>query len=124
MIYLYLNNECKRTISILTLLLSIFSQYSKGKRRKNSLVNYGVTCKQAAKTSNKTLASSTNLSLNPSVVDDLHLLEFKFTNNGGHPDEVLNDQNFRNIIDYGIEHATSLKPVNFKHISPNKLGIQ
>ena len=80
-----------------------------------------MTCRKVAKTSKNTLASSTNPSLNPSVVDDLHLLEFKFINNGGHPDEVLNDQNFRNIIDYCIKHATSLKHNNFSHMGNRKM---
>ena len=76
---------------------------------------------KVAKTSNNTLASSTNPSPNPSIVDDLYLLEFKFINNSGHPDEVLNDQNFRNIIDYCIEHVTSLKHFNFSHMSNRKM---
>ena len=118
---MFLINECKRKISILTLLIAFSSQYSKGKRKNSSLLSYGVSCKKVVRNSKNTLASSMNSSPNPSVVDDLHKPEFKFINNGGHPDEVVNDQNFRKSIDSCIAKATNLKHFNFKHMGNGKL---
>ena len=57
------------------------------------------------------------------AIDKLHQLEFKFINNGGHPDEVMNDPNFRAMIEFSIENANILR--SFKHMGNRKfISIQ
>ena len=55
--------------------------------------------------------------------DELHKLEFKFINNGGHADEVISDPNFRSMIDFAINNANLLQ--GFQHMGHRKyIAIQ
>ena len=68
-------------------------------------------------------AKKQGVPLNPTVSDNLHLLVFKFINNGGHPTTTTVDMKLRGIIDYCIEHGNELN--GHQHMGKRKfLGIQ
>ena len=55
--------------------------------------------------------------------NELHKLEFKFINNGGHADEVISDPNCRSMIDFAIHNANLLQ--GFQHMGHHKyIAIQ
>ena len=53
------------------------------------------------------------------AVDGLQKREFKFINNGGHPDRVVTDPNFRDMIDFAINNAKDLKN-SWRHMNVRK----
>lgn len=103
----------------------------RNKKRKHSptLSDYGgFTAKKKAK---KAISpSEANKAAKKAAQDGLHYRIFKFVNNGGHATSVINDPNFRDMIDFarsnqalldGYNHLAYRKYVSIEFSSFNEL---
>ena len=83
---------------------------NKKKKQSPTLSDYGgFTAKKKAKTISP---SEANKAAKKAAQDGLHYRIFKFVNNGGHATSVINDPNFRDMIDFARSNQALLDGYN------------